>query len=200
MKSLPNFCQIFNKNWTQQLIQWYIQQIQFWHILTEWSILEKTRIFHEPWVSIKCHVITMSIFETSLKVNFSVFHWKVYPRWWSSRLWRGNIFVLRRGHRREVFRWRCYFLRQVWYESHFDYWPAERYRSIGQLPCPRCTQPVRQKVAITPFKGSTILVIKYLNSNDFSSMLWNLIKRTFDWPTIYTDTLKSIHKKYILDQ
>ena len=38
------FCQIFNKNWIQQLIQWNIQQIQFWHILTEWSILDKTRI------------------------------------------------------------------------------------------------------------------------------------------------------------
>ena len=44
MKSLPNFCQISNKNLIQQLIQWYIQQIQFWHILTEWSILGKTRL------------------------------------------------------------------------------------------------------------------------------------------------------------
>ena len=29
------FCQIFKKNLIQQLIQWYIQQMQFWHILTE---------------------------------------------------------------------------------------------------------------------------------------------------------------------
>ena len=38
-----NLCQIFNKNLIQQLIQWYIQQMQSWHILTEWSILGKTR-------------------------------------------------------------------------------------------------------------------------------------------------------------
>ena len=62
VKSLPNFCQIFNKNLNQQLLQWYNEQIQFWHILTEWSILGKTRsktrlyrvrenwnnIFHRP--------------------------------------------------------------------------------------------------------------------------------------------------------
>ena len=41
---MPNCCQIFNKNFNQQLIQWYIKKIQFWHILTEWSILGKTRL------------------------------------------------------------------------------------------------------------------------------------------------------------
>ena len=44
VKSLSIFCQIFNKNLNQQLIQWYIQQMQFWHILSEWSILGKTRL------------------------------------------------------------------------------------------------------------------------------------------------------------
>ena len=39
-----NLFRIFNKNLNQQLIQWYIQQIQFWHILAEWSILGKTRL------------------------------------------------------------------------------------------------------------------------------------------------------------
>ena len=43
VKSLQYFCQIFNKNLNQQLIQWYNEQIQFWHILAEWSILGKTR-------------------------------------------------------------------------------------------------------------------------------------------------------------
>ena len=35
VESLANFGQIFNKNLNQQLIKLYIQQIQFWHILTE---------------------------------------------------------------------------------------------------------------------------------------------------------------------
>ena len=43
-KTLWNLCQIVDKNLNQQLIQWYIQQIQFWHILAEWSISGKTQI------------------------------------------------------------------------------------------------------------------------------------------------------------
>ena len=39
---LPKPCGIFAKNLIQQLIQWYVQQIQFWDVLTECFFLYTT--------------------------------------------------------------------------------------------------------------------------------------------------------------